>query len=227
MKCKYCGKEFVQIKNSNFCSKSCAAKFNTTKSKEISAKKKQQNIEKYNQNPKKCKHCNKSLPYEKRHLIFCNSSCAASYNNSYKEKKSKKLCINCGKEVHFTKSIYCSTKCQQDYLFKKRVEEVDRTGKFPLANCKLFEVKEVNRKFARRYLEYKFGHKCSICGNTHWLGKPILLIVDHIDGDIENYNIDNYRLVCSNCDATLPTYKNKNRKNGKRKYRRVKQIIDK
>ena len=84
------------------------------------------------------------------------------------------------------------------------------------------DTKEVNIKFVRKYLEYKFGHRCSICGNTHWLGQPILLIVDHIDGDIENHNVDNYRLVCSNCDATLPTYKNKNRGKGKRKYRRIK-----
>ena len=222
MKCKYCGKEFIPLKNSNFCSKSCAGKFNTKKSKKVSAKIKQQNIEKYNLHPKLCKHCGKVLPYEKRRLIFCNSSCATSYNNSHKKKKPKKFCINCGKELLHKKSTYCSTKCQQEYIFKKRVEEIDKTGKFPVSNCKIFEIKEVNRKFVRKYLEYKFGHRCSICSNTHWLGQPILLIVDHIDGDIENHNVDNYRLVCSNCDATLPTYKNKNRGKGKRKYRRIK-----
>ena len=222
MKCEYCGKEIISSKNLNFCSKKCARKFNTKKSREISAKIKQQDIENYNLHPKLCKNCSKILPYEKRYFIFCCLACANNYNNKLRRKKPKRFCINCGKELLNNQNKYCSAKCRYEYSFEKKVEKIDKTGKFPVINSKLFGIKEVNRKFVRKYLEYKFGHKCSICGNTHWLGQPILLIVDHIDGDIENHNVDNYRLVCSNCDATLPTYKNKNRGKGKRKYRRIK-----
>ena len=66
------------------------------------------------------------------------------------------------------------------------------------------------------YLEEKYGHKCMICGNSEWLGKPILLIADHIDGDPTHNNINNFRIICSNCDATLETYKNKNKNKKKR-----------
>lgn len=222
MKCKFCGKEFNQKGKENFCSKSCAGKFNTVKSKEISANIKQKNIDEYNLNPKVCKFCGNIIPYEKRHLSFCCHSCAASYNNSNKIKKEKPYCLNCGKQVLHFASKYCSTKCQQEYLFKQKVKEIEHTGKFKPIKSALSKVKEVSRRFVLRYLEYKYGHKCSICGNTEWLGKPILLIVDHIDGDIENYNVENYRLVCSNCDATLPTYKARNKGKGKRIYRRLK-----
>jgi len=74
------------------------------------------------------------------------------------------------------------------------------------------------RKHAKRYLMYHNGNTCSICGTTEWMGKPVPLVCDHIDGDSRNNNIENFRLVCCNCDAQLPTYKSKN-KHG-RKYDR-------
>jgi len=44
-------------------------------------KKKQERIEKYNSNPKCCKHCDTPIKYEKRINKFCSSSCSASFNN--------------------------------------------------------------------------------------------------------------------------------------------------
>lgn len=226
--CKYCGKEFVQSKNENFCSKSCAGKFNVSKSKEVSVRKTKENKQIYETNPSYCKNCGKELPYDKRHNKFCGKTCAVIYNNSERcrkreTKKEFRVCLNCGKTLMKRQVKFCSIKCQKEYEFNVKVQQVDETGVFPAVKCKFTDINEVDRRFVRHYLEYKYGHKCSICGLTHWLGNPIMLIVDHIDGDIENYKVENYRLVCSNCDATLPTYKNKNRSKGKRRYRRVKQ----
>lgn len=68
------------------------------------------------------------------------------------------------------------------------------------------------RKHAKRYLIHNHGNVCSICNLKEWLGNPIPLVCDHIDGDSTNNNITNFRLVCNNCDALLPTYKSKNKK---------------
>ena len=64
------------------------------------------------------------------------------------------------------------------------------------------------------------GNKCEICGVEEWTGvndepRPILLVMDHINGDSSDNKLSNVRLVCSNCDATLPTYKSKNKGNGR------------
>lgn len=42
-------------------------------------------IDEYFKNPKICKNCGELLPYNKRYNIFCNSSCAAKYNNKHRD----------------------------------------------------------------------------------------------------------------------------------------------
>lgn len=55
-----------------------------------------------------------------------------------------------------------------------------------------------------------FKHQCSSCNLTEWLGKPIALELDHIDGVNTNNSPDNLRLLCPNCHAQTTTYRGKN-----------------
>jgi protein-arginine kinase activator protein McsA len=58
---------------------------------------------------------------------------------------------------------------------------------------------------------------CHLDANN-WHGKPITLIVDHIDGHSNNWDVDNIQLVCPNCDSQLPTFKARNKGNCTRTY---------
>lgn len=83
------------------------------------------------------------------------------------------------------------------------------------------------RRIAKKYLIYKYGHVCSVCGTSEWMDEPVPLVCDHISGDSSNNDIKNFRLVCCNCDAQLPTYKSKNRGKGRtydREYRQNKSV---
>ena len=52
--------------------------------------------------------------------------------------------------------------------------------------------------------------KCEICGLKEWLGNPIPLELDHIDGNHYNNELNNIRIICPNCHALQPTNSGKN-----------------
>lgn len=55
-------------------------------------------------------------------------------------------------------------------------------------------------------------HKCEICNLEDWMGQPIPIELDHIDGDHYNNSLDNLRILCPNCHAQTPTNSGRNKK---------------
>lgn len=54
-------------------------------------------------------------------------------------------------------------------------------------------------------------YKCEGCGNEgEWLGKPISLQLDHINGINNDNRIKNLRFLCPNCHSQTETYSGKN-----------------
>lgn len=59
----------------------------------------------------------------------------------------------------------------------------------------------------RLYKEELKSKRCELCGqDENWQGKKMALILDHINGDRHDNRIENLRIVCPNCNATLETH---------------------
>lgn len=52
---------------------------------------------------------------------------------------------------------------------------------------------------------------CEQCGQgEEWRGRPMSLILDHINGVADDHRLENLQIVCPNCAATLDTHCNRN-----------------
>lgn len=53
--------------------------------------------------------------------------------------------------------------------------------------------------------------ECSKCLIKDWLGAPLSLELDHIDGDKFNNTLENLRILCPNCHSQTSTFRGKNK----------------
>ena len=64
------------------------------------------------------------------------------------------------------------------------------------------------RLLREQILEYK----CALCGNTgEWNGKPLSLVLDHINGEHSDNRLENLRILCPNCHSQTDTFAGKNK----------------
>ena len=100
-------------------------------------------------------------------------------------------CLNCQtkftfKGVQYTHK-YCNNVCQKEFEYKEAIRNWDTVtpggGRI------------------KRYLADTFGKKCSKCGIDSWNNEPIVLELEHIDGNSENNSKTNVCLLCPNCHS--------------------------
>ncbi|MFJ5263569.1 HNH endonuclease signature motif containing protein [Streptomyces sp. NPDC088387] len=59
----------------------------------------------------------------------------------------------------------------------------------------------------RALLEVGMPEECAECGcGPQWLGRPMTLEIDHINGDWRDDRRENLRMLCPNCHATTSTW---------------------
>ena len=122
------------------------------------------------------------------------------------KRKAIKFNIDSSHMTHTTKGTACPfKKTAKDILVKDR-------GK------RIYKEKRVN--LLRALDEVGVEYKCESCGMTdEWNRKPILLEIDHINGDCFDNTKDNLRFLCPNCHSQTDTHSHSGNSGRKKKYR--------
>jgi hypothetical protein len=124
------------------------------------------------------------------------------------------ICAVCAKIMPYGKgddhccSIKCGEKCRQYQTYIRR-------------KTRWLENKEsgLQRKILKKYLIEDRGERCEGVGcmvSNTWLGEPIVLTLDHKDGNAGNDLPENLCLLCHNCHSQTETYCGKNRGKGRK-----------
>lgn len=104
--------------------------------------------------------------------------------------------------------VYCSLTCQRSFKREQRIAQWLATGMAYPGSGRDY--------YVRTYLFAQQGGLCDICRNPAlWNGEELAFVMDHVDGDSGNNSRQNLRLICPNYDSQLPTYKSRNRGNGR------------
>lgn len=154
-----------------------------------------------------CINCNKETVNPK----FCSNSCAAKYNN-----KNRKVSNETKLKISASLKLKASTS-------EKKTLDPERLKKFQEANLKWrkeqeqkmlvddFETLSLERQRKRIIIEQ--NGTCYSCNLSEWLGKPIPLEIDHIDGNHSNDVRENKVALCPNCHAQTDTWRGRNKGN--------------
>lgn len=129
------------------------------------------------------------------------------------------VCNYCNKILKPTAKKFCSNKCQADAVYAKYVDDW-KAGK---VNGKRGTNAQNMSRHVIRYMRNKCHEACQLCGwnEINQTTGHCPLEVDHVDGNSDNNSENNLRLLCPNCHALTPSYRNLNKGLG-REWRRLK-----
>ena len=71
----------------------------------------------------------------------------------------------------------------------------------------LLSFEEVGWGGKRKRIIREQNNTCNKCKNFEWLGFPIILEIDHIDGNRNNNLRENLEGLCPNCHSTTGTWR--------------------
>jgi hypothetical protein len=82
----------------------------------------------------------------------------------------------------------------------------------------LAEVMAKNSTYSRTHLKNRLlrdgllENSCALCGlGPEWQGRPLIMILDHINGAKNDHRMENLRLLCPNCNSQADTFCGRNK----------------
>jgi hypothetical protein len=85
--------------------------------------------------------------------------------------------------------------------------------RFPTADLLVCDSPYTNMTALKRRLirEALLEARCYECGINDWRGRPLSLVLDHINGVHSDHRIENLRLLCPKCNSQMDTFAGRNK----------------
>lgn len=108
---------------------------------------------------------------------------------------------------HFTSQAWNRGRTQDSDETVRRISQ-----KLRIPDSEVFKVNGHplnSSKIKDRLIRSGWENKCRECGLVEWLGKPIALHLDHINGNPCDNTVENLRILCPNCHQQTDTWGNR------------------
>jgi len=156
---------------------------------------------------KKCKNCgiNNAIKYSKYTTgEFCSSKCARSFSTKEKRKEiniavSKKLLGRIGISRFYSEEKWQEIKEKRNLIYKEKLLNAD--------------FNTLGEDTIRKRILIEQNNAYNKCKLSEWLGKKIILELEHIDGNHYNNERNNLEMLCPNCHSLTPTWRGRNKRN--------------
>jgi hypothetical protein len=124
-----------------------------------------------------------------------------------------KPCLACNRKLYGRSIKYCSNKCQREY---QHHEYIKKWRQGLVSGNRGIIAKNISNHI-KRYIMELYGEKCFICGwnKRNPITGKVPLEIDHLNGNGEDNNEQNLRLICPNCHSLSPNYRNLNKGRGR------------
>lgn len=133
--------------------------------------------DKYNANPNFCKQCGLKIEVDHDKKVsqiarkkFCNSCCAAKFNNSSTPKRRKNpslKCEVCGKVVYDKKCTTCSRRCSGRLKVLSTLKSLTKGELFSKRGGWQSARSSIQRDARQTYLHSEREKQCEVCGYTN------------------------------------------------------------
>ena len=161
-----------------------------------------------------CERCGKQHSGEYGSGRFCSKGCASAYSTAAKREEinrvvSAKLRGHRPSGCEGFKPGFDPNRHQVTKEESARMHEILRQQRQAFYSSAAWEQLPKTEKYRRGMAEQ--DGRCLSCGLNEWMGKSLMLEIDHVNGRHNDDSRGNLRYLCLNCHSQTPTFRNRRR----------------
>jgi len=172
-----------------------------------------------------CENCNKEHDGSYGSGRFCSCKCARGFSTKTKRKEINE---KVSKSLKGKSHTIAQQKARKEYLKSDKFKfYVQRKKEKHIQKLLDANWNDLNPGQKRERVFYEQNLSCNRCKLSKWQNEPIVLEIEHKDGNHQNNSRDNLEGLCPNCHSLTDTWRgrNKNGQNSPKQYKRKEEYL--